>query len=160
MRGSEEAMQQDRTLSVAAGNKAGFFGSQFPSGGLRRIRNPIGVAFGVLATVAAAHAGESGPSLRAPADIEGWIDGLANRNGANCCSDADGVRPQEVDWDMGKDRYRVRVDGRWLDVPDVAVVHGPNYLGHAVVWLYEDLILDDAGVELPYVRCFLPGSAS
>lgn len=124
-----------------------------------RYRTAI-AAFAVLATVAGAHAGDKGGHIGAPADIKTWIGGLADRNGANCCSDADGVRPQEVDWDMGKKHYRVRVHDRWIDVPDVAVVHGPNYLGHAVVWIYEELLLDDAGVDFPYVRCFLPGPAS
>lgn len=118
------------------------------------------VVFGILATVGSVHAGEKGHRLGAPADIKSWIDGLANQNGGNCCSDADGVRPQAVDWDIGKNRYRVRVGGQWIDVPDDAVIQGPNYLGHAVVWIYEEPIPEDPYVDSPYIRCFLPGPAS
>jgi len=98
-----------------------------------------------------------------PVDIKGWIEGLTDQSGANCCSDADGTKPEEVDWDMGEKHYRVKVAGQWIDVPDVAVIKGPNYLGHAVVWLYEEPLQGDVGdesfVDFPYILCFLPGPA-
>jgi len=78
--------------------------------------------------------------------------------GVNCCSTADGARPKEVEWDIGINHYRVKVGGKWLVVPDIAVIRGPNRLGHAVVWLYHEYEVENyAGV---YVRCFIPGPAS
>jgi len=46
----------------------------------------------------------------------------------------------------------VRIDGEWVDVPNDAVVDGPNRAGRTMVWPY---YLNGALVG---VRCFLPGS--
>jgi hypothetical protein len=59
--------------------------------------------------------------------------------------------------------YRVKVDGQWIDVPDTAVVKGPNYLGHAVVWMDKkpqgDADADSYINKFPHIHCFLPGPA-
>ena len=57
--------------------------------------------------------------------LKEWFDRLASRNGL-CCAFADGVGVQDVDWDIQEGRYRVRVQGQWLVVPDAAVVTEPN----------------------------------
>jgi hypothetical protein len=70
------------------------------------------------------------------------------------CSFADGVSVEDVDWDSQDGRYRVRVQGQWIVVPDAALVTEPNRFGPAVVWPF----LDGNGVM--QIRCFLPGAGS
>ena len=109
----------------------------------------------ILSVVAVSDAGDRGRNTHKPPDIQAWIERLTDRAGVNCCSTADGIRPKAVDWDIGANHYRVKVDGKWMTVPDRAAIRGPNRLGHAVVWLYYDMdYVSDA-----YVRCFLPGPA-
>lgn len=71
-----------------------------------------------------------------------------------CCSFADGVTIKDVDWDVLGGHYRVRLDGKWLVVPDAAVVTEPNRYGRAVVWPYQDA----SGAT--QIRCFMPGSGA
>ncbi len=83
-------------------------------------------------------------------EIQAWVTGLKNGSGVSCCATADGWKPEVVQWDFDKHGYKVQIEGHWVDVPDEAVIHGPNKLGHAEVWYYH---LDG----VPRVRCFLPG---
>jgi hypothetical protein len=83
-------------------------------------------------------------------EIHAWVNGLKNQTGVSCCATADGWKPEAVEWDFDKHGYRVQIEGKWVDVADEAVIHGPNKLGHAEVWYYH---VDG----LPKVRCFLPG---
>lgn len=86
--------------------------------------------------------------------LKTWFDQLASGKGL-CCSFADGVSVQDVDWDTTKDgHYRVRLNGQWVIVPDAAVVTEPNKFGPAVVWPYQDM----NGVT--QIRCFLPGAGA
>ena len=71
-----------------------------------------------------------------------------------CCSFADGVSVENVDWDTQNGRYRVRIQGQWVVVPDAAVVTEPNRFGPAVVWPYQD------GDGATQIRCFLPGAGA
>jgi len=112
----------------------------------------------VLVSGAVSHARDNGQYSHLSRDIKAWVEKLTDQAGVNCCSTADGVRPREVEWDISKNYYRVKVDGKWLVVPDSAVVRGPNRLGHAVVWLYYEFEIDEH--TYAYVRCFLPGQAS
>jgi len=87
-----------------------------------------------------------------------WFDKLASGKGL-CCSFADGARVEDVDWDAARDadgnvRYRVRLDGQWIDVPDAAVVTEPNKFGPAVVWPYQDI------EGKTQIRCFIPGAGT
>ena len=82
-----------------------------------------------------------------------WFDQLASARGL-CCSFADGVSIQDVDWDTRDGRYRVRLHGLWFIVPDAALVKEPNRFGPAVVWPY----LDTNGAT--QIRCFLPGAGA
>jgi hypothetical protein len=106
-----------------------------------------------------AHARDDGKYANSP--LKAWFDQLASQRGL-CCSFADGFSLADVDWDVQcasvagveQCRYRVRVDGVWLDVPDEAVVTEPNRYGRAVVWPYQDT----SGVT--QIRCFMPGAGT
>ena len=50
--------------------------------------------------------------------LHAWFDQLASGKGL-CCSFADGVSIQEVDWDTQDGRYRVRLHGEWIYVPEL-----------------------------------------
>ena len=85
--------------------------------------------------------------------LKAWFDQLASGKGL-CCSFADGVSVENVDWDTQNGRYRVRIQGQWLVVPDTAVVTEPNKYGPAVVWPYQD------ANGATQIRCFLPGAGA
>jgi hypothetical protein len=96
-----------------------------------------------------------------------WWHGLANKKQGLCCSHADGLRLDNVDWDAKDGHYRVYFRGvtiattvipdGWVDVPDDAVVETPNKYGPAVVWPY---IWMRNGVEGAGIRCFMPGAGA
>jgi hypothetical protein len=85
--------------------------------------------------------------------LHAWFDKLASGKGL-CCSFADGVSIQDVDWDTQDGRYRVRLHGEWIFVPESALVMEPNRFGPAVVWPY----MDATGAT--QIRCFLPGAGA
>jgi hypothetical protein len=130
----------------------------------------LGVTIGILSAlligsiaVRSAGAHDDGQFAADPA-MHAWFDHLASGKGM-CCSFADGVSIQDVDWDTDcvpqnasvgavVCRYRVRLDGQWIEVPDAAVVTEPNKFGPAVVWPYKDY----QGVT--QIRCFMPGGGA
>jgi len=83
--------------------------------------------------------------------LKQWFDSLASRRGP-CCSVADGQSIEEVDWDTKDGKYRVRLDGQWIEVPPDALVTVPNTFGLAVVWPYKDY------EGRTQIRCFIPGA--
>jgi len=85
--------------------------------------------------------------------LHAWFDQLASGKGL-CCSFADGVKVEDVDWDTLDGRYRVRLHGEWILVPDAALVTEPNRFGPAVVWPYMDA---EGAMQ---IRCFLPGAGA
>jgi hypothetical protein len=85
--------------------------------------------------------------------LHAWFDQLASGKGL-CCSFADGFSIQDVDWDTREGRYRVRLHGEWVIVPETAVVSEPNRFGPAVVWPYKD------ADGMTQIRCFLPGAGA
>lgn len=85
--------------------------------------------------------------------LHAWFDQLASGKGL-CCSFADGVKVEDVDWDTQDGRYRVRLNGQWILVPETALVTEPNRFGPAVVWPYMD---PEGTVQ---IRCFLPGAGA
>lgn len=103
----------------------------------------------VLAMPVAAH--DDGRFASSP--LKPWFDQLKSGKGL-CCSFADGVTIEDVDWDILDGHYRVRLDGTWLAVPDMAVVIEPNRYGRAVVWPYQDA----SGAT--QIRCFMPGAGT
>ena len=85
--------------------------------------------------------------------LKQWFDHLASGKGL-CCSFADGVSIEDIDWDSRDGRYRVRLQGQWVVVPDAALVTEPNRFGPAVVWPYQDA---NGSTQ---IRCFLPGAGA
>jgi hypothetical protein len=83
-----------------------------------------------------------------------WVQGLKDKTGQGCCDTADG-QPAEYEWDIAGNRYRVRIEGQWYDVPDEAVINGPNKLGYATVWTW--WVWELNGKKTHHIRCFLPG---
>jgi hypothetical protein len=83
--------------------------------------------------------------------LHAWFDQLGSGRGL-CCSFADGFSVQDVDWDTQNGRYRVKLQGEWIVVPDDAVVKEPNRFGPAVVWPYMDV---NGATQ---IRCFMPGA--
>lgn len=96
--------------------------------------------------------------------LKTWFDQLASGKGL-CCSFADGVSIEDVDWDSYcvpaiaslssmVCHYRVRLNKQWIDVPPKAVVTEPNKFGPAVVWPYQDMN------GMTQIRCFIPGAGA
>ena len=88
-------------------------------------------------------------------ELNEWFNRLASGKGL-CCSFADASVVSDVDWESKDGHYRVRLDGRWVDVPDDAVITEPNRAGRTMVWPYTA----DGGTDHPHteIRCFMPGS--
>jgi hypothetical protein len=82
--------------------------------------------------------------------LKPWFDQLASGKGL-CCSMADGESVADPDWDSKDGHYRVRLENRWIDVPDDALITEPNRAGRTMVWpiRFDDQIT---------IRCFMPGS--
>jgi hypothetical protein len=108
----------------------------------------------VLLSAAAASARDYGQYGDTDPEIKEWVKRLTDKTGQGCCATADG-HPAEYEWDTAGNRYRVRIEGEWYDVPPEALVEGPNKLGYATVWYWWDWNLD--GRKTHHVRCFLPG---
>ena len=64
---------------------------------------------------------------------------------------ADGTVVADPDWDSKEGHYRVRLDNKWVDVPDDAVITEPNRAGRTMVWPV------GIGTDVS-IRCFMPGS--
>ena len=83
-------------------------------------------------------------------ELNSWYESLHSGKGP-CCDGSDAKRIDDADWEINDGHYRVRIDGEWVDVPNDAVVDGPNRAGHTMVWPY---YLNGQ----PKARCFMPGS--
>jgi len=133
----------------------------------RAIAYPTGVIIALLAFIAVGSsyvlARDDGRYANEP--LRAWFDQLASGKGL-CCSFADGFKVENVDWDTAETcestregsscgvRYRVRLHGEWITVPESALVTEPNRYGPAVVWPY----MDANGAT--QIRCFLPGAGA
>ena len=101
----------------------------------------------------AADHGQLGPTSP---ETKAWVNSLENKLREGCCSTADGWKAEEVEYDMRDDKYRVRIEGKWYDVPANAVIDRPNKLGFPVVWYYKTW---DNGIRPSIsIRCFIPGA--
>jgi sugar lactone lactonase YvrE len=96
---------------------------------------------------------DNGQYAQVSPDIKRWVEGLTDDKGRGCCATADGFRPEEVEWDMSENAYRVLISGQWFTVPDGAVIKQANRIGYALVWYY----FDNGALT---IRCFLPGSGA
>jgi hypothetical protein len=106
-----------------------------------------------LIAMVAALARDDGRYTNSP--LHGWFEHLKSKRGL-CCSFADGVSVSDVEWDTKDGHYRVFLDGKWLVVPDDAVVTEPNRSGSAVVW---PIVYPLNGKNVAYdIRCFMPGA--
>jgi hypothetical protein len=112
------------------------------------------VLFLTLSQVAeAADHGQFGPTSP---EIKAWANSLENKLSEGCCSTADGWKPEEVEYDMTGNKYRVKIEGEWYDVPRDALVDVPNRFGFPVVWYYKTW---DNGIRPSIsIRCFIPGT--
>ena len=86
-------------------------------------------------------------------ELDGWYMGLTSKGKSPCCDGAEARHVADVDWETRGGHYRVRIDGQWIEVPDDAVVDGPNRDGRTLVWPYA--YFGDGSV---HIRCFMPGS--
>ena len=118
--------------------------------GRRKTRLRLGIAVLLSITAAqVAHARDlDGRYAKSP--LKEWFDTLKSGKGP-CCSDADGSAVSDADWESRNGRYRVRVEGDWVDVPDDAVITEPNRVGRTMVWPIRGYL----GLT---IRCFMPGS--
>jgi len=57
----------------------------------------------------------------------------------------------DPDWESKDGHYRVRLGGKWIDVPDDALITEPNRAGRTMVWPMRF----DGQIS---IRCFMPGS--
>lgn len=81
--------------------------------------------------------------------INDWLKGLHAKNNTWCCNgdDYDTID----DWETKGAGYRVKFRGQWFDVPEGAIIDGPNKVGEALLWMNQGTL----GIS---VRCFMPGS--
>ncbi len=88
-------------------------------------------------------------------ELNEWFNHLSSGKGP-CCSNADGTVLSDVDWETKDGHYRVRLEDRWWDVPDEAVIKEPNRAGRTMVW---PIYYRSSGVpDRIEIRCFMPGS--
>lgn len=83
--------------------------------------------------------------------LKSWFDSLKSDKGL-CCSFTDGAALADVDWESHEGHYRVRIDGRWWDVPDEAVLTQPNRDGRTIVW---PVYYNPNNIQ---IRCFIVGA--
>jgi|SRR5581483_1804380 len=105
--------------------------------------------------------------------MHAWFDSLASKKGL-CCSFADGVKVEDVDWDTQDGKYRVRLcvnppavntgdnwtkcgQKDWVVVPEAALITDHNKFGAAVVWPTAEFI---DGKYRTAIRCFIPGAGA
>ena len=87
--------------------------------------------------------------------LQPWFESLRNKLGLYCCAKADGHPLDDGEWDIKDNNYRVFIQGRWVVVPDDAVLSGPNKFGKAMVWFrnYPWRVTPDTRIQ-----CFISGS--
>jgi hypothetical protein len=101
-------------------------------------------------------AGDHGQLGPTSPDVKAWAGTLENKLREGCCSAADGWKPEEVEYDIKGNKYRVKIEGEWYDVPSDAVLDVPNRFGFPVVWYYRSWL---NGIRPTIsIRCFIPGA--
>lgn len=110
------------------------------------------VLLAALLIAAPAFARDDGRYAGSP--LKPWFDSLKSGKGP-CCSDADGTALTDTDWETRDGHYRVRIEDRWWDVPDEAVITEPNRVGRTMVWPVYRRWPDHVTID---IRCFMPGS--
>jgi hypothetical protein len=87
-------------------------------------------------------------------ELNEWFKGLRSNAGSYCCDGMDAVAIEGVDWESKDGHYRVWMGQQWIDVPDGAIVNGPNQDGRTMVW---PMYGPNGSIG---VRCFMPGEMS
>jgi hypothetical protein len=64
--------------------------------------------------------------------LKPWFNSLKSGKGP-CCSVADGLAVSDPDWEKNG-HYRVRLEYKWIDVSNDAVITKPNRAGRTMVW--------------------------
>lgn len=82
-------------------------------------------------------------------ELTDWMKSLHSKNSTWCCdgNDTDAIE----DWETKGDHYRVKFRGQWFDVPDGAILDGPNKAGVPLLWMNKGYLGNS-------VRCFMPGT--
>jgi hypothetical protein len=88
------------------------------------------------------------PSAESFARSKPALDEIHSPKGT-CGPAASGTPLAAAEWENNDGHYRVRLSGAWIDVPDDALVTGPNSAGHAIIWP----LAGPAGIS---IRCFMP----
>ena len=87
-------------------------------------------------------------------ELDGWYKKLESGKGP-CCDGSDSAHVEPSDWETQnrpRSHYKVRLDGVWADVPDEAVVTGPNRDGRTLVWYY-DSWTGHSGIPVKIIKC-------
>ena len=87
--------------------------------------------------------------------LKPWFEKLTSGKGP-CCSDADGSVVLDSDWETKDGHYRVRIYGKWWDVPAEAVITEPNKVGRTMVWPVYNWNGDS--LDRIDIRCFMLGA--
>lgn len=85
-------------------------------------------------------------------ELKDWFMHLHSGHGP-CCDGSDATHVADPDWENNSGHYKVRIEGKWVDVPDDAVINEPNKEGTALVWVFH---LQGEAV----IRCFMPGAGT
>ncbi len=132
------------------------------------MRAPICVLLLVLSSLPV-NARDDGRYANSP--LKPWFNGLKDKQGGSCCSNSDGVKLEDIDWDSDgtedafNSNYRVKVTkgwppemqsyiGQWIPVPKGALLEQPNRAGVAIVWPF----ISSYGKGQLKIRCFIPGA--
>ena len=116
---------------------------------MKEMRDAIYLALGLFITLWALAIFE--PAIahdHSRQELDSWFTSLQSKGKSPCCDGSEAMRLDDVDWDSKDGHYRVRLQGEWVDVPDSAVVGGPNRAGPTMVWPYY------VNGAMRQVRCF------
>lgn len=62
--------------------------------------------------------------------LNDWYKSLHSKGKSWCCDGNDVTHLDGSDWEGRGNKYRVRINGEWMDVPDEAVIESPNMDGN------------------------------
>lgn len=121
-----------------------------------------GFAFLTLSVIASISAQSRyvGDPVQFTPEQEKWFLDLRNEvTGGRCCDHNDGdFTSQDLRLGAdGKTHYWATVEGEWNEVPDSAVLTGPNLVGRPLVWFQKYRSLRAGGLTTT-ILCFQPGA--
>ena len=127
----------------------------------------LAVAVACLAT-SASFARDDGRYAGSP--LKPWFDELRDKNGQQCCADADGAVVKDVDWTAGETGKCRRTPALSFNEEDAAGYEGrycARYKGE-LIWpvcrssshVAGADACKDADSVLYFIRCFIPGAGA